>query len=117
VIVHGGGTLVLSAGTYYIEWLTFDSQSRLRIDQSQGPVAIYVENTITHRGIVELLGNSDRYPTVGVFGTGTSFAETPLPATLISPQGDVVIGGGTQIGVFFARRIEVRADTVIRYVR
>jgi hypothetical protein len=117
VILNGNAVVRLSAGNYYVQYLTLNSGTRLEIDQSAGPVNVYVKETLTHRGTVALIGSSTRPPVLGIFGTGESFVDAALKATVIVPNGNLTLNSGLQQGVYFARRLEVRAGTTVRYER
>jgi hypothetical protein len=116
VILNSNAVVRLNAGTYYFQELTLNSGTRLDVDQSTGPVNVYVKNTVTHRGSLALVGSNTRPPVLGIFGTGDSFIDAALRATVIVPNGKLTLNSGLQEGIYFARRLEVRSGTTVRYV-
>lgn len=110
------GDVTLVAGDYYFTSLDLLEGASLRIDGSNGPVMVHVASSISLRGGVvaepgELL--------LELYGPGDVRVGTDLAATIIAPDGRVVVDqpGSVQIGAIYARSIELTSDVTHLYHR
>ncbi len=112
------GTLKLTAGTYFIDTLTFDTGSSLVIDDSLGAVNVNVRTSLTYRGTTSVLSGHVANLVVGYFGVNAAFVETAISGAILAPNGKLVLGtdnGGLYRGQFFAKDLEVRSKTKVQY--
>ncbi|HEX3761025.1 MAG TPA: hypothetical protein VHW23_20160 [Kofleriaceae bacterium] len=107
VTVYGGASLRLGAGTYFIDQLDLESQAGVTLDDSAGPIAIYVQSALIYRGNVTG-GTGDRL-LLAYLGSQAIALETSFHGTLVAPAASVRLGvGGTpHAGAVFARDIQV----------
>lgn len=79
--VSAGGTLSLSAGTYYMTSLTVASGATLALNETAGAVVIYVQNTFTFAG-KEAETGGDGHVLVAIFGCGLDPLSAPFRGTV-----------------------------------
>jgi hypothetical protein len=110
-LVGAGGTLSLSAGTYYMASLTVGQDATLNLDETLGPVIVYVQTTFVFDGIERETGG-EGHVLVAIFGCGTDAVAAPFRGTILAPSASLVLGpDGVQSfsGKFFAESITVGA--------
>jgi len=112
-----GAELTLKTGTYYIGTLTLDSYSKVWLDQSSGPVIIYVSTINAFRGTFASLDGSPPDLFVGYIGANQLYVETQYNGALVAPNATMTIrtvtGGHT--GFFAGKSIQLDANAVINY--
>lgn len=115
--IFANTTLRLSAGTYYFNSMTFESNSALLLDESAGAVVIYVKQDFTFRGRESSVAGATPKPLLGYFGTGTANFETSFAGNVIAPRGTIVLASASNgyAGTYFANRVEVRPNVQITY--
>lgn len=118
VRVQSGADLYLRAGKYFFATLTVEPGAELILEDTGGPVFIYVESALTHRGIIRGLGARVPDLLVGFSGEGTALIEGGLPGTLVAPNGTVRLqpapAGGHQ-GAYYAEELVIEPDTVVQH--
>jgi hypothetical protein len=107
VTVNGGASLKLRAGTYFLDQLDLESQAGITLDDSAGPITIYVQSALIYRGNVTG-GTADRL-LLAYLGSQATALETSFHGTLVAPAASVRLGvGGTpHAGAVFARDVQV----------
>src|SRR5262249_5998001 len=102
-----GASLRLRAGTYFIDQLDLESQAGVTLDDSAGPIAIYVQSALIYRGNVTG-GTADRL-LLAYLGSQATALQTSFHGTLVAPAASVRLGvGGTpHAGAVFARDIQL----------
>lgn len=113
VLLNGGSTLTLSAGDYFFQRLTINSNVRVIVTAN---TRIFVKEQLDYRSQFILANGTAQPITLGFGGTGTLFLEKAFSGTLIAPAAQVVFGSAsatTNSGSFFARIIEVRPGSVL----
>jgi hypothetical protein len=117
IAVKSSATLTLTTGTYFATSLDLEPQSRLNLDQTAGPIRLYVRNNVTDRGQIATTGGAAASFLLGFAGTSTLFIEAPFPGgTVIAPNAGVTVtslGAAAFTGQLFARNIEVQPDATI----
>ena len=115
VQVNARARLKLRTGTYYAETLQIEPTGILDVDDSSGPVVLYLAQPFTFRGIV-ITGPSGT-PDVffGVVGSGVVTIEAPFIGTVLAPSAKIMLGtgGASHTGAFFARDVELQPDVRI----
>jgi hypothetical protein len=110
--------LKLSTGTYYFDSLGLEPQAVFELDQTAGPVTIYVKSQLTFRGSVRAAGGATPALLLGYFGSGTALLEGPFIGTVIAPHGTLrlaTVAAGHR-GVFFGNKVSVEANTQVTYL-
>ena len=114
--VKAGATLSLSAGTYFFTSAGVESQGRLSVTTTNGPLVVYVRDSFFFRGTtVDRQGRADIL--VGYLGSGGAAIETPFVGTFVAPWAPVTLSGGTHQGAFYAKELEVRPDAFVTHKR
>jgi MYXO-CTERM domain-containing protein len=113
--VKAGATLKLATGTYYVDTLSpIEPGALLSIDDSQGPVHIFVTNAFDFRGTIT---GTSLTPDIliGVVGAGTVSIESAFAGTIIAPKAVLTLSasGLTLTGAFFALDIIVQPNVTI----
>ena len=98
VQAFSGATLSLRAGTYFMDALTMEPQSRLAVDTRNGNVIIYMRTGFTFRGSTVFTGPNDRLLFV--------YLGTTQPG--IDRSFDCDAGGPERVGAPRRRRVAVR---------
>lgn len=105
----------LSSGVYFFNEFFLEPDSKIWLNQSSGPVVIYVKNAFTYRG--EILDSAGGFPRVfiGYLGTSLAVVERVLRGTLSAPNAKINIATVTQTyeGAFHGKDIEVFPDAQI----
>jgi hypothetical protein len=113
--VDATATLKLSSGAYYFESLTLLPLSTIMIDQTKGPVFLYVHNALSYSGTV--VSTSGDFPDLllGYFGVPPVTLSSPFLGTFISTFGATTLGDFVppHIGAFFAPTITVSTGAVV----
>jgi RHS repeat-associated protein len=97
--------LQLRSGTYYFNSLSLEPQAELDIDNTAGPVFIYVLTTFSFSGTVVEADTSHMNFLFGVAGTGTIAIQTAFRGILVAPAAGVSLATQTavgHVGAFFA---------------
>jgi hypothetical protein len=119
VNIKSRSTLYLRTGTYRFKSLVMEPQSKIVVNQANGPVVIYIEQTLIYRGEIR-----DRYfgtPNVlmGYFGSADAIIEAPFTGTLIAPNSRIylaTVDGDGHTGAFFGKSVDVQAHTLVTYM-
>jgi hypothetical protein len=117
VQIFGGATLNLSAGTYYFEKLTMESNSRIVLSQDAGPVLLYVRASAIMRGAFATTSGAAPDLLLGYLGTPELIIETPFNGTIVSSTAKLTLRAvpGSHVGAFFAKNIEVRPNAQVTF--
>jgi hypothetical protein len=117
VTVFSGGRLTLSAGTYFMNTLDLEPQARLNLDQTGGPVQIFVRTSVIDRGQIASVAGVQGGFVLGYAGTQPLAIEAPfLAGTVVAPNAKVTVtslGANAFAGELFAHDIEVQPDAVL----
>lgn len=117
VTVFSRGRLKLSSGTYLVTSLDLEPRSRLELDQTAGPVQIFVQSGLVARGQIAPMAGAPGGFLLGYAGSQPVTLGTPfLAGTLVAPGAKIVIpslGAGAFSGELFARDIEVQPDATL----
>jgi hypothetical protein len=116
VTVFTNARLQLTAGTYFFTGLQLEPQSILEVDESAGPVLIFVSQSIIYRGRIAEPGGATATVFLGYTGTNAVFLEAPFNGTLVAPNANLTLGAGSFLqfrGQFVARTFEQRPDVVL----
>lgn len=111
--------VTLSSGVYYFNELFLEPSSTVRLNQSSGPVIIWVKNNFTHRGaIVDAAGGFPRL-FIGHLGSSVAVVERVFRGTLSAPNAKINIASvpETYEGAFHGKNIEVFPDVKICHRR
>lgn len=114
VSVKSDARLRLHAGTYYADTWAVEPGAVLEVDQSQGPVTVYVSQPFAFRGSLLNSAPISRF-ILGVVGPGTISVDTPFHGTILAPDATLILGGqaARHRGAFVARNIEVRPGVLV----
>jgi len=118
VILKNNTTLILSSGTYYMDSLDLEPGSTLQLNQGAGSISILVKTALIYRGAITAQGGGQPNLLLGYLGTNAAFLEAPITAAVVVPNTTLTLGagsGGTYIGSFFAKSLEVRSGVNVQY--
>ena len=109
--------LTLQSGTYYIDSLTLNSNTKIWLDQSQGPVLIYVSQVVAFRATFAALDGSAPDLFVGYSGSPQLFVEANYRGALVAPNATVTIRSVAvpHSGFFAGKSVELDANAVVNY--
>ena len=106
--------LNLSKGTYTFNSMMVEPGGILNIDNSQGPVFIYLQNGFTFRGVVNTISAQ---PNVlfGIAGTSPVVIDASFHGIVIAPSAALALSTTTagHAGAFFAQSITAHQNTNI----
>ncbi|MBV9945357.1 MAG: hypothetical protein JOZ69_00740 [Myxococcales bacterium] len=124
VLLNSQSTLQLSTGTYYFTDLVINSAVTVNLDQSRGPVILYVANTLNLRGaFVPLGGPADGGPfgggvaggsahpnlLIGYLGTNQLTVESLFDGAIVAPFTTMILRAvnGIHTGFFAAKDFQI----------
>lgn len=100
------GEARLSAGRYYFDTIDTAPNSSIFIDDSSGPVEIYVAGNIWLKGDVKTQSGHGASVLFGVFGTSVEVSSATFFGTLIAPSASVRLQGWmTFTGAVFGAQV------------
>jgi hypothetical protein len=117
VAVHAQATLRLAAGTYYLTSLSLESQAKLELDQSAGPVVIYTAQGTTLRGTITAANGSAPDFVLVHLATTAVFVESLFNGALIAPFSALTLRSvsGTHTGFFAAKDVALDSNARVQY--
>ena len=119
VNVKSNSLLNVRTGTYVLESLSLEPGAALVVDVAQGPVYLYVRQSLIYRGKITILHGGAGDLLLGYLGTASAFLEAPFNGTAVAPNASLVLASltsGQHQGSFFGRNIEVHQGSVVRLV-
>lgn len=112
------GTLNLTTGTYTFDNLGLEPGSRIVLDDTTGPVYLYIKNSLTYRGRIEGLSTIPGNYLVGVAGPDAHIESPFTGGALVVPNGKITIDSTQDVhrGSFFGSRVEVHQGATVAHV-
>jgi len=109
--------MTLRAGTYYITDLQFDTGATIKLDQTSGPVIIYVSNTIILRSSIVSIDGAAPDLLIGFLGTNSVFVEVKFDGAIISPFSTIYLRDRPpqHTGFFAGKGVELDAQADVGY--
>jgi cysteine-rich repeat protein len=120
ISVRSGASLNLVSGVYFFNSLTMEPGSKIRLDQSEGTVVVYIQSSLVVRGTMEDVDGEFPNAFFVYLGTADAPIEAPFKGSLIAPNGKIILGTAGKIahrGVFFGKKVELQADAQVDYVK
>jgi RHS repeat-associated protein len=122
VSIKSRANLYLTSGTYYFNNLEMDINSNLVLDESAGPIKIYVKNNVAlganikHIGISEEEGAKRFF--MGYLGTNTIVFGNSFSGTFVAPKASVILGQSVKVlkGMFIANNIALHQDSKFTFI-
>jgi hypothetical protein len=105
--VQPSATLILTSGTYFFQSIDFESHATVSLDDSHGPIAIYVANSVIYRASVSDTANNPANILIGFAGTAPVSIEASFDGTFVAPAARVTVGSLAHRGAFFAKGLEL----------
>jgi hypothetical protein len=120
ITVNPLGTLNLSAGTYYLSGLAVNPTGTVKIDQTNGPVIIYVNGALLLDGPFVATGGGPPDLFVGYLGQLPIVLNglpgcTAFNGALVAPFALLTLDAGTYAGFYSAQNIVVAGNAQISY--
>src|SRR6185369_6540582 len=109
VTVQPNAKLTLVAGTYFFQSMDFEASASVSLDDKNGPISIYVANTVIYRAAVTDTANDPARILVGFAGTAAVAIEAPFIGTFVAPSARVTVGSMTHRGAFYSKGLEFYA--------
>jgi hypothetical protein len=104
----------LSAGVYYFNEFFLEPGSKVWLNQTSGPVVIYVKNAFTFRGSFNVNGGAFPRVFVGYLGTSMAVVEAAYKGTLAAPNAKISISTiQNHEGAFHGKDVEAQPDNQI----
>lgn len=118
IIIYSGGTATMSTGTYYLSKLDLEPSSKLLIDQTAGPVLIYISDVLIHRGSISSTSGAMPEVLLGYLGTSEAVIESLFRGAIVSPNAQITIRavGATHVGYFAGKSISLDAHANVKYM-
>jgi hypothetical protein len=107
-----GAQVFFTTGVYYLNEFFLEPQSKLWLNQANGPVIIYVKNGFTYRGEILVMGGGFPRLFIGYTGTNLAVVERVFRGTLSAPNAKINIASVTETyeGAFHGKDIEAFPD-------
>lgn len=105
--------------SYFFDTFEIEIGGELVVDESAGPIVIYVRDQLRHDGITTSASTPAAQPTIGYFGwlLGANITNS-FRGKVIAPRALLtlgpLLGGGTFEGAFFAKDLFVRSHATVR---
>ncbi|MCG8556654.1 MAG: hypothetical protein MJD61_15415, partial [Proteobacteria bacterium] len=121
VLIGSASSLRLRAGTYLFSELTVPIDSQLRVDDSDGPVVVYLQGNLELGGsIVDALGDvvSELDLLVVAVGVDQQTVDGRMVGTLVAPNSTIVVqdvGPTGHAGAFFGSGVRVAENAIINH--
>ena len=114
-----GAQVFFSSGVYYLNEFFLEPQAKLWLNQSLGPVVIWVRDGFTHRGAVLVCGGGFPRLFIGYLGANLAVVERVFRGTLSAPNAKINIATVTETyeGAFHGKDIEAFPDAKICHRR
>ncbi|MEO8902260.1 MAG: SpvB/TcaC N-terminal domain-containing protein, partial [Polyangiaceae bacterium] len=116
ISVKSRSHLKIRSGTYYFNSLSFEPQAVLDIDNTAGPVFIYVRTSFAFSGTVVETNPTHMNFMFGVAGSGTIAIQTAFRGVLVAPYATVSLPTDSNVGhvgAFFAKALIAQPNTAI----
>lgn len=114
-----GAQVFFSSGVYYLNEFFLEPDATLWLNQSMGPVIIYVRDGFTYRGKIEAMGGGFPRLFIGYLGANLAVVERVFRGTLSAPNAKINIASVTETyeGAFHGKDIEAFPDAKICHHR
>jgi hypothetical protein len=116
VLAHPRATLFLRSGVYTFESLKLQPDTVLNLDDTDGPVLVYVRTRIHWQGSVRVNSRAASTFLLAYLGSHPAVIEKPFTGTLLAPNAAVTLAHGSHLGAFFAKTLEVRPWAKVTHV-
>jgi hypothetical protein len=115
-VVNRGATLKLSQGTYYFDRLDVGADAALQIDNSSGPVRVYVRDSLALKGTYSRK-LSRANVLIGYSGAATVSIEKEIQAIVVASNAEVILAtaAGGYYGSFFAKKLTVHQFSAVHH--
>jgi DNA-binding protein YbaB len=99
----------LRSGVYYFNEVLLEPDSKVWLDQTAGPVIVYVKTSFTYRGEFKVADNSFPRLFIGYLGMSTAIVERVFRGTLSAPSAKISLASVAQNyeGAFHGKDIEI----------
>lgn len=118
VNLTGSSSLTLTAGNHYFTSLSLKDSSRLIVDNSAGPVRLFVNGSLSVTGTADLVtGDYSSPPEIYmVSGSGVDISSSQtFHAAVHAPNSPMNLNGAKLFGQFVVKSISASGSTVIEY--
>jgi hypothetical protein len=118
VTVKSRATLTLTAGTYFCNELTIEPQAQVVLNAAQGPIYIWVRDSLTFRGAFNDSAGAFPNVLVGFMGSGTAVVDSAYRGTLLAPNGKInlaTVALPGHVGSFHGKNVEVHPQTTVSH--
>jgi hypothetical protein len=117
VTLNSSTVLMLTAGTYYLKDLVVQSGATIKLDQTNGPIIIYVSDSLQFRGGFQSLPEPEPRVAVVYLGITATFIEKQFTGALVAPSAQVTLRAvsGVHTGYFYAKDLVLDAGARVKY--
>jgi len=118
IAVKSRSHLKVRSGTYFFNALSFDPQAKLDVDNTAGPVFIYIKNSFAFSGSVVPLDASHMNLLFGIASATAIPIQTAFRGILVAPQAAVTLPTDMStghFGSFFAKSLVLHQSTQIHH--
>lgn len=116
VTVFAGGRLLLTTGRYFFDSLDIEPTARVQVDETNGPVLIFVRTHLTYHGRIALANGQPATVFLGYLGSDQVTLTDLFNGTLVAPAASLSLGSDGQLsfrGQFVARNFELTPASVL----
>lgn len=109
ITVFSRSELVVTAGIWYVDYLTIEPEASIVLDTSNGPITLVVRHGMTARG-AWVPHNDGASVALSYLGQAPLLLETSFVGEVDGHGATLILGGNNTefVGSFFSERIEVR---------
>jgi len=116
ITVNSQGALALSTGFYFADSLTLNAGATITIDDTAGPVTLYVLSRLTDHGIVTGKTSSTPNFVLAFLGSSAVVFDSQFSGAIIAPRASVTYRPtqSSVLGGIFAQDVEIGAGIVLQ---
>lgn len=117
---------ILRSGQYFLKSLEVASEGILEIDDTDGPVVLYVEEGFSYQGVTQhpLDGTADSVaaPQLLIVHMGASsiYVRSPVRGTVLAPEAEIIVAtyeGPPHEASFLGRSVQVQGSVTVNATR
>lgn len=115
--IFSRATVTFRSGAYFINALVAEPEAHLRIDASDGPVQLFVRDTLQMKSSLTFVAGATGDAMFVFAGQGQALFQEAIEGTVLAPNGTIELRrpstGAPHVGAFFAKHVHVFSDAAV----
>jgi len=109
-------SITLTTGIYHIDVLTVEDSASVVLDQTEGPIILYVRDQVIMRGTITVSDDSISDLLIVYLGDQEMHLERAFQGTVVAANAGLTLHPASYTGAFFAESITVQANATIHHI-